>query len=121
MRWKQAELYGKIQTGEDELKNPVYENLRICDFWGRFTPWSIEEITSLGNTYTLCRRKLLTRSSVSAFRGKWDWNTFSFVKDEIPQTYEHCTVIIDGDTYTIENIKKLNEKFTVLTIKAVKL
>lgn len=106
MKWLQAELQGKIQTGEDELRNPIYETKRICTFLGRFTLWNITEITALGNTYTLCRRKLLTRS---------------YVIDEIPQDYELCTIIIDGNLYTIEGIKKLNNKFTVLTIKAVKL
>lgn len=106
MKWLQAELQGKIQTGEDELRNPVYETKRICTFLGRFTPWNITEITTLGNTYTLCCRKLLVLSSIL---------------DEVPRNYERCTIIIDNDLYTIESIKKLNNKFTVLTIKAVKL
>lgn len=106
MKWLQAELQGKIQTEEDELRNPVYETKRIFTFQGRFTPWNITEITSFGNTYTLCRRKLLMLSSIV---------------DEIPQNYEHCTIVIDDDLYTIESIKKLNNKFTVLTIKAAKL
>lgn len=121
MKWLQAELSGKVKTGEDELKNPVYDEKVICNFSGRFTPWNLSEISNLGNTYTVCRRKLITRSFVDTSVDKWDWITFSFDNGEITQGYEHCTILIENSRYTIENIKRLNSKFVVLTIKAVKL
>lgn len=121
MKWLQAELSGKVKTGEDELKNSVYDEKVICNFSGRFTPWNLSEITNLGNTYTVCRRKLLTRSFVDTSLGVWDWNTFSFDNGDTNQDYERCTISIEKSCYAIESIKRLNDKFVVLTIKAVKL
>lgn len=121
MKWLQAELYGKIQIGEDKLRNPVHETKKICNFLVRFTPWNIEEITALGNTYTICRRKMLTRASENTFRVKKERDAFFYINGENVHDYEHCTIFVDNNEYTIESIKKLNDKFVLLTIKAVKL
>lgn len=121
MRWVKAELFGKVKVGEDRLKNPIFEDKKICDIKVRATPWNISEITQLGQSFTTSNRKFITPSRVILFRGYWEWNTFSFVDGEIVSQYERCSVVVNGDKYNVESIKSLGGKFTGLTVKAVKL
>lgn len=102
MRWITAELYTKVETGTDRLKNPIYEDKKTADIKVRLTPWSTAMQVALGQEYLKTHRKFITPSSAEIFKEP-----------------HLCSVTIDGKKYTVESVKELS-KFTSVTVKAVK-
>lgn len=102
MKWINAELYIKEQTGTDKLKNPVYEDKKVAEIPIRITPWSIAMQVALGQEYLATHRKFITPLTADLFTN--------------PRL---CSVVIDNVKYSVENAKAL-DKFIYVTIKAVK-
>ncbi|MEE0858887.1 MAG: hypothetical protein U0M12_05415 [Acutalibacteraceae bacterium] len=102
MRWINAELYTKEQTGKDKLKNPIYEDKKTADIKVRLTPWNTSMQVAMGQEYLKVHRKFITPSSADSFAEPY-----------------LCSVVIDGKKYAVEDVKALG-KFTSVTVKAVK-
>jgi len=68
MRFQTIELYGLVETGRDELGNPIKEPAVIGEYQGRLTTWSIEEIALLDREITRTQQKLLTDAPESVIK-----------------------------------------------------
>jgi hypothetical protein len=102
MKWIKAELYTKVETGTDKLKNPIYKDKKTTDIKVRLTSWNTAMQVALGQEYLKTHRKFITPSSAELFA---EPHLFS--------------VAIDGKKYTVESVKALG-KFTSVTVKAMK-
>jgi len=102
MKWINATLYRKEQTGTDKLKNPVYEDKEVGNINIRITPWCTAMQIELGQEYLATHRKFITPSAADLF------------------TPQHlCSVVINGEKYSAEGVKACG-KFTSVTVRAVK-
>ena len=102
MKWINAQLYIKEQTGADKLKNPIYEDKKVADIKVRLTPWNTAMQVALGQEYLATHRKFITPSSANLFT----------------ELHLH-SVVIEGKKYNVVSVKALS-KFTSVTIKVVK-
>lgn len=86
MRFKKASFFSYQKVGEDELKNPIYDDVLIGEFDSKLTQWTTEEIALLERTVTQNQRKLLTKASL----------------DDLKAT---DSIKLDDVTYTIVDVK----------------
>lgn len=63
MRWYEATAYESVQTGEDELHNPVCELKEQFTFDVRYTPYVPTHDQTEGNKFDLVSRTFFTRLS----------------------------------------------------------
>lgn len=101
MRFEPATFFVSIETGKDELGNPVYENKPITGYKAKITQWTSEEIALLDRTVTQSQRKLLTNAPINVLKGA-------------------SSVLIDNVTYTIIEVKSDFVRWRLLYVKEYK-
>lgn len=119
MIWKTCELIGRTQKDKDALNNPTYEKTVICTFMGRLSPWSAEEVSSLGRDYTSTHRKLLTRATVPEIKGYFVWSPFN-LQSGVAKDYGCTSIVLDGVEYQIDDITDFAPRCRMLYISAYK-
>lgn len=120
MKWLKCRLIKAIKFGTDELNNPIlvekyldlngkiaksfngsaYRNLDLTFLLCRVSPWSLNEISELGRSFTSNHRKLLAKTSARI-------------------TTEH-SVIVKGTEYKIDSVIKTEFGFLLLYISTYK-
>ncbi len=99
MKWENATLISLVETGKDELSNPIYEEKEILSVKARFQPWTNEDVSLEGREVTLNQRKVVLRTKLSNF--------------------PKCQKIKFNETYEIQSIKDLS-RFVALYVKIYK-
>ena len=98
MRWYEAIAYKSIQTGEDELHNPVCKLEEAFTFSVRHTPYVPTHDQTEGNNFDLVSRTLFTRLDAKQFDGVVSVK----VKN---QMYSVDDLMVDG-IYTAIRVRK---------------
>lgn len=99
MRMKPIKLFSLEEVGRDELNNPIVEPVLIGLYEGVISQWSIEEIALLDREITKTQRKLLTDAPRSVIN-------------------QAQRVDVDGETYTIMEVKKDFQRWRLCYVKA---
>ena len=98
MRWYEAIAYKSIQTGEDELHNPVCKLEEAFTFSVRHTPYVPTNDQTEGNNFDLVSRTFFTRLDAKQFDGVVSVK----VKN---QMYSVDDLMVDG-IYTAIRVRK---------------
>lgn len=98
MRFEKLELYIMKDVGRDELNNPKQIPILYGTYKGKITPWTTEEIASLGRDVTRTQLKILTDAPENVLKGS----------DRIS---------IDGRLFTIADTIKGNIRWRVVYVK----
>lgn len=103
MIWQPCKLLRDVETGKDELNNPIYElqivsNKNLCC---RHSPWTNEQITLEGREVTKNEQQFVLPIPISKF----------------PQC-NHAE--IDGKKLKITKITDLSPRYTVMQVKVYK-
>lgn len=98
MRFEQIELYSNQKIDEDILGNPIYDDVLIGTYDGRFNNWSTEEIALLEREVTRTQRKLMTDAPLDIIKQT------DFIK-------------VGDDRYTIIDNKRDYVRWRVLHVK----
>lgn len=98
MRWYEAIAYKSIQTGEDELHNPVCKLEEAFTFSVRHTPYVPTHDQTEGNNFDLVSRTFFTRLDAKQFDGVVSVK----VKN---QMYSVDDLMVDG-IYTAIRVRK---------------
>lgn len=98
MRWYEATAYESVQTGEDELHNPVCKLKEAFTFGVRYTPYVPTHDQTEGNNFDLISRTFFTRLHVKQLNGV----VAIKVKD---QMYSVDDLMVDG-VYTAIRVRK---------------
>lgn len=101
MRFTPATFFVAVETGKDELGNPIYENKPITGYKAKITQWTTEEIALLDRSVTQSQRKLLTDAPRNILNGS-------------------SSVLIDGVTYAITEVKSDFVRWRLCYVKGYK-
>lgn len=101
MRFEPATFFIYQETGKDQLGNPIYENTPITGYKAKITQWTSEEIALLDRIVTQSQRKLLTNAPRNVLN-------------------DARSVLIDGLTYTITEVKSNFVRWRLLYVKEYK-
>ncbi|MGO5010796.1 hypothetical protein ACTQ5K_02760 [Niallia sp. Sow4_A1] len=89
MRFLPLLLYGKQQTGSDQLNNPIYELVQIGESTGRFSSWTAKEVALDNRDITVNNRKIITQAKKETL--------IQVDKVKIDELYHSVTEIIGND------------------------
>lgn len=94
------ELYSLEETGRDELNNPIKKPILIGLYKGAITQWTTEEIALLDRKITSTQRK--------------------FITDAPRNVIEHADQVqVDGDTYTLLNLKTDYRRWRLCHVRGI--
>jgi len=101
MRLEPATFYVYEKVDEDVLGNPIFDEVPIDGYKAKITQWTSEEIALLDRSVTQSQRKLLTNAPRSVLKSA-------------------KKVLVDGDTYTITELKSDFIRWRMLHVKEFK-
>lgn len=98
MRFQEVKFYANQQIDEDVLGNPIYDDVLIDSYDGRFNHWSSEEVAILDRDVTRTQRKLMTGAPVDIIK-------------------QADFIIVGDDKYSIVDDKRDYIRWRILYVK----